>query len=131
MISSIAKLSSRVIKSVATTEAFKYAKGRAVWYYHLALNPEFSKTMTNLYKYNRVERELNRDTFDRTEKRVFHISPEGYVYDARTGAIIGNIDKPTGNQYHNQQESNDAEYETNSYGNFYRKDKNDEQPATA
>lgn len=103
MISSIARLSGKVIKSVATTEAFKYAKGRAVWYYHLALNPEFSKTMTNLYKYNRVERELNRDRFDRTEKRVFHISPEGHVYDARTGAIIGNIDDPKGNQYQQEQ----------------------------
>lgn len=126
MISFIARAAKTAAKGLATTEAYKYGKGRVFWYYKVLISPDFSRTMTNLYNYNKVERDLNDNAYDHVQKKVFHISPEGFVYDARTGDIIGNINEPTGNRYRN-----DAEYETNSYGNYCRKDNNDEQPATA
>jgi len=113
MISFISRTASTVARGLATTEAYKYGKGRAVWYWRVLLSPDFSKTMTNLYNYNKVERDLNNNNFDHTMKKVFHISPEGHVYDARTGDIIGNVNEPKGNRY-----KSDASYETNSYGNY-------------
>ena len=104
MISFISRTATAVAKGLATTEAYKYGKGRVTWYYKVLLSPDFSKTMTNLYKHNKVERELNNNPFDHTPKKVFHISPEGFVYDARTGDIIGNVNKPTGNRYRGEAE---------------------------
>ena len=113
MISFIGKTARTVARGLATTEAYKYGKGRAVWYWRVLLSPDFSKTMTNLYNVNKVERDLNNNAFDHTPKKVFHISPEGDVYDERTGNITSNEQQPKDNRYKHA-----ADYETNSYGNY-------------
>ena len=89
----------KIAKSIATTVVYKYAKDRAVWYYHNAINPRYSETMMNLYRVNKMEQQMNRAEAFGVTKRVFHVSPEGYVYDARTGAVYGNIDEPRFNKY--------------------------------
>ena len=93
------RLAPKIAKSIATTVVYKYAKDRAVWYYHNAINPKYSETMMNLYKVNKAERQMNRAESMGIRKKVFHISKEGYVYDVATGAVYGNIDEPTGNKY--------------------------------
>lgn len=93
------RLAPKVARAVATTIVYKYAKDRAVWYYHNAVNPRYSETMLNLYKVNKMERQMNQAEAYGIRKKVFHISKEGYVYDVATGAIYGNIDEPTGNKY--------------------------------
>ena len=107
MISFMSKTARTVAKGLATTEAYKYSKGRAVWYWRVLLSPDFSKTMTNLYNVNKVERDLNNNAFDHTPKKVFHISPEGDIYDIRTGDIYGNVKEPKSNRYNSM---DDADY---------------------
>lgn len=93
------RLAPKIAKSIATTVVYKYAKDRAVWYYHNAINPKYSETMMNLYKVNKAERQMNRAESMGIRKKVFHISKEGYVYDVATGAVYGNIDEPKFNKY--------------------------------
>jgi len=105
------KLAPKVAKAVATTVVYKYAKDRAVWYYHNAINPRYSETMLNLYRVNKMEKQMNRAEAFGIQKKVFHISKEGYIYDVSTGAIYGNIDEPSGNKYEFEKQFKSEIYE--------------------
>jgi hypothetical protein len=98
----------KVAKGLATTIVYKYAKDRAVWYYHNAVNPKYSETMLNLYRVNKMEREINRPSYGGIEKRVFNISREGDVYDVKTGAVYGNVTEPVRNKYEHDRQFHDA-----------------------
>lgn len=90
------RFASKAVRSVITAEAFDYIKGRGVWYYRVLLDNDFSKTMLNIHKVDKFEREMsqNQRQYHHSRNRMFKVDDAGNIYDPRTGSIYGNVDEP-------------------------------------
>jgi hypothetical protein len=109
MISKAMGVLGKASRTVFTAKTVAYVGNRFNWYYKLLLDYDFSKTMLKMHDVNRMERQMNdgQRNYNYTSKKVFHVTPEGYIYDIHTGAVFGNVDDPKFNKYNQQDEGYD------------------------